>query len=73
MCSCADINECTSNTDSCDQICSNTLGGFNCGCNSGYQLASNGRTCNGEKDSFIPITINCSVVNCMINIVFVSP
>ena len=31
------------------QNCTNTLGGFVCGCNMGYVLDSNdGATCNGE-------------------------
>ena len=45
MCFNPDINECNLNTDNCEQTCSNTLGGFNCGCNDGYQLDSNRRTC----------------------------
>lgn len=45
MCFNPDVNECTLNTDNCEQTCSNTLGGFNCGCNDGYQLDSNRRTC----------------------------
>ena len=32
------------------QICSNTVGGFNCGCNSGYTLASDGRACIGDSE-----------------------
>ena len=44
----ADINECTSNTDNCAQTCSNTVGGFTCGCFSGYRLNNDGRTCRGE-------------------------
>ena len=44
----ADINECSANTDNCAQTCSNTVGSFTCGCNSGFTLDSNGRTCSGE-------------------------
>ena len=43
----SDINECTLNTDGCSQGCTNTQGSYYCGCNSGYTLATNGRTCQG--------------------------
>ena len=43
----ADINECTEGTSGCTQSCSNTLGSFQCGCNNGFRLSGNGRTCNG--------------------------
>ena len=44
----ADINECTEGSASCPQMCTNTIGGYICSCNTGYRLASDGRTCNGE-------------------------
>ena len=43
-----DIDECAANTDGCDQLCTNIAGSFQCSCNSGYSLASNGRTCFGK-------------------------
>ena len=42
-----DIDECTNNTDNCNQTCTNTEGSFTCGCNGGYELNSDGTTCNG--------------------------
>ena len=54
-----DINECnetvlignysgnSSLTNWCHQRCVNTLGSYDCACNSGYQLDSDGRTCTG--------------------------
>lgn len=42
----ADINECTSSSP-CEQICVNTPGSFQCSCNPGYLLNSNGRNCTG--------------------------
>ena len=42
-----DIDECTLETDNCSQTCTNTVGGFNCGCNSGFVLDADGATCNG--------------------------
>ena len=42
-----DIDECLSSP--CEHICSNTLGSFQCSCNSGYQLDFNGRSCSGRQ------------------------
>jgi len=41
----ADIDECT--LSPCQHTCENTPGSFVCSCNDGYQLSSNGRTCEG--------------------------
>ena len=48
----ADIDECSSHTDNCssDGQCNNTVGSFNCSCNSGYH--GDGVTCNGMWSSF---------------------
>jgi len=45
----ADVNECSLNRDRCSQICHNTPGSYSCSCQNGYNLASDGRTCNGEE------------------------
>ena len=42
-----DIDECSDGTDGCDQLCSNNVGSYECVCNAGYRLASDGFTCNG--------------------------
>lgn len=42
---CQQINEC-SGSHSCDQICVDTPGSYNCTCRSGFTLADNGFTCN---------------------------
>ena len=42
-----DIDECTNNTDNCNQTCTNTEGSFTCGCSDGYVLNSDGISCNG--------------------------
>ena len=44
----ADITGCSNRTDGCSQICTNTNGRFVCECNTGFQLNSDGATCNGE-------------------------
>ena len=43
-----DIDECSAGTDDCTQTCTNTVGSFTCGCNSGYVLETDGFTCNGK-------------------------
>ncbi|XP_070174331.1 cubilin-like [Littorina saxatilis] len=42
---CVDVDECNENCDCCDQVCTNTIGSFTCGCNRGFTLDSDGRTC----------------------------
>ena len=42
-----DIDECTDETDNCEQTCMNTNGSFVCGCNPGYMLDGIGRNCSG--------------------------
>ena len=44
----SDVNECAVGTDNCDAnaVCTNTIGSFTCGCQSGY--AGSGVTCSGE-------------------------
>lgn len=45
-CSVLDINECKRGIDDCQQICINTIGGFNCECEFGYSLDDvNRKTC----------------------------
>ena len=47
-----DFDECAANFDNCDPnaYCNNTVGSFNCTCNSGY--TGNGTTCTGKYDFF---------------------
>ncbi|XP_071942282.1 uncharacterized protein [Antedon mediterranea] len=42
---CADIDECTTGTDDCDQTCTNTAGNYTCSCMTGFELASDMATC----------------------------
>ena len=48
-----DINECSTNSRSCDvnAVCGNTLGSYTCACKPGYW--GNGRTCSGKLNSVI--------------------
>ena len=63
----SDIDECTDGTHNCVQICTNTEGGFTCGCNSGYLLDTDGITCNGMEKSFVDT--NTYYIVCMHDIV----
>ena len=42
-----DIDECSEGTSGCSQICENLRGSYNCSCFSGYNLQTNGHTCQG--------------------------
>ena len=43
-----DIDECYEKLAGCSQICTNTAGGFNCSCNSGFYLGWDKRICIGK-------------------------
>ena len=43
----SDVDECTAGTHNCEQLCTNTPGGYNCSCNTGYELSANGYQCQG--------------------------
>ena len=45
-----DVDECAQNIHNCEQTCKNTVGSFLCGCNAGYELTSDGRTCQGMNN-----------------------
>lgn len=42
-----DINECSSSNGGCSQGCNNTIGGYSCYCRDGYNLSTDGYTCEG--------------------------
>ena len=44
-----DIDECAENSDGCAQNCTDTDGSYTCSCEVGYDLAYDGRGCNGKK------------------------
>ena len=49
-----DINECNTNNGGCEQICTNTMGSYECSCSPRYLLSTNGHSCLGME-------YNCSV------------
>ena len=40
-----DINECAFGPRQCSQLCINTQGSFTCGCQDGFRLDTDGRSC----------------------------
>ena len=47
---CVEVDECSVGTHDCSQTCTNTVGSYICGCNTGYLLKlteTDGVTCNG--------------------------
>ncbi|RDD36185.1 Latent-transforming growth factor beta-binding protein 1, partial [Trichoplax sp. H2] len=50
---CSDFDECASSaTNNCQQVCVNTIGGYTCDCQSGYQLNADGKTCLDADECF---------------------
>ena len=45
-----DIDECSEGMDNCDENanCTNTMGGYNCACNTGYEGDGFAGSCNSE-------------------------
>ena len=44
----SDIDECADLTNTCEHTCTNTEGSYTCGCESGYVLHDNGKSCSGK-------------------------
>nr|XP_018903909.1 PREDICTED: tolloid-like protein 1 isoform X1 [Bemisia tabaci] len=44
-----EMDECASRTHKCEQTCINTIGGYECACKVGYQLAPDGKHCIEEN------------------------
>ncbi|XP_046357628.2 uncharacterized protein LOC124135955 [Haliotis rufescens] len=42
---CEDINECSTGQAGCDQVCNNAPSSYNCGCNDGFILNDDRKTC----------------------------
>ncbi|CAC5394799.1 unnamed protein product [Mytilus coruscus] len=47
---CEDVNECTTESDDCEQDCVNTMGSYNCRCFFGYELNTDRKTCKKVSD-----------------------
>lgn len=44
-----DTNECSVNNGGCQQVCVNTVGGYECQCHPGYKLHWNKKDCVGKR------------------------
>lgn len=53
----AEVDECKSDNHGCEHRCINKIGGYECECDIGYSLQSDGKTCQGMKFFFIFINI----------------
>ena len=51
FCCIVDREECA-DPDTCSQGCDNSQGGYTCKCDMGYELASDGKTCNGKYEIY---------------------
>ncbi|CAG2236072.1 unnamed protein product [Mytilus edulis] len=47
---CEDVNECTTESDDCEQDCVNNVGSYNCRCFFGYELNTDRKTCKQVSD-----------------------
>ena len=48
-----DIDECIEGTSGCNQVCSNTLGSYECSCERGYELDTDNHTCTDIDECII--------------------
>jgi len=48
-CLISDIDECRTGGHSCQQVCNNLPGTYNCSCDTGFMLNNDSRTCSGRN------------------------
>jgi hypothetical protein len=49
----ADVDECTTAKENCDQICTNTDGSFTCSCEDGFRLSIDRHSCVGTCGNYV--------------------
>ena len=52
-----DINECSEGLSSCNQLCINTIGSYDCDCYTGFNLKSDNKTCLGIEQALLYMLI----------------
>ena len=66
MCCCfADFNECEYGNAGCEQICTNSIPGYQCECYAGYRLDENGVNCTSEYAMLILVQYQQRIYNAM--------
>ena len=50
-----DVDECFYETHNCDQLCNNTISGFNCSCEEGYMLMNDSVSCEGTSNFLVMV------------------
>lgn len=61
---CEDIDECKEGTNLCQQNCTNTIGGYQCGCEEGYEVNPNDPTgCTLIRGNDSPVSIGSQDTN----------
>ena len=78
MCNDTDVDECLTNNGGCEYNCTNTDGSFNCSCDAGYELDSDGFNCSSEIAQFhqsiiFMVKTLADIDECMRNLSFCDP
>ena len=65
---CVDTDQCASGNGGCTHICTDTLPGYECSCNDGFTLSTDGHNCTGEAEKFfnqftIPLLCTFTIQN----------
>ena len=66
----SDVDECSGVND-CQQDCENVPGSYNCSCFKGFELGSDGKSCNGwlllrttDSGTYLPISLPVALTEC---------
>ena len=59
-----DTDECTTVPNICSQECNNTIGSYNCSCEEGYVLESDGYNCTGKHSMKVYSMEQCVICLC---------
>ena len=62
-----DVDECTLGISRCHQVCRNTIGSYQCDCDSGYQLHADSFTCEG---TYLQLYCICALYTSIIVYIF---
>ena len=57
------MNECATSNGGCSQICTNLVGGFSCGCYTGYQQVGTSCAVPGMSQLLVDVQFYSMIVN----------